>query len=673
MDFFLRSSLCLFYLLSISHSDQHKAQPLKQSQLPYPWNQKVNFDTRQERILEILRNEPISFFIHEDIAPIALHPAYKNSSEELGRLFFRNEAGETVEITSTSSEELEHRKKLEYQEQVAKDLTPIERINAMPKICLIFQVNSDDYWMFEWCHRKMVRQLHLEPDPMNPHQVNRQPDWSLGSYVSTDIIRHGDDQTDESAPIKKVIDYYENGQHCDETGNGRMSQVHFQCCAKASKNQPQQHGSRVSEEHIHRMMVTDERGIKPPVLEEYRIHHVHESSLCQYEVGICMESLCSQHFDKDDTSASASSGGNIAELDPRVPSASYDLTLFMGHINNTCLFRQEDWWTYELCFNKGIRQYHSQITAIQQPDGKIIQAAEIHSEFFLGYPPLPVYEDLAALTAMTAYGSTNRRQQRGSGYPLHGLGMPPPKMNSKLHPDDGMNRLLLEFTNGTRCDVKDTMRSSTVEIACGPRDLIKDIKEDRTCHYIVYVESPMICKIPSFEPEKTKTLQINLSVLDKDGKPSTQEQVSSIAPIAIDGDDDHRSIPMSAGHEIEHEREAESPTDSEEILLNEGGVVDLDQYRARTPMEKEAERIAREHALKHRQAMEHMQIQVEMQMENLVFLDDDADDSFLLEGDNEEDNENEDAADRQPSETEAVEEEAEGYHNQEEEQIHEEL
>ena len=30
------------------------------------------------------------------------------------------------------------------------------------------------------------------------------------------------------------------------------------------------------------------------------------------------------------------------------------------HTDKQCLYRAEDWWTYELCFGKGVRQYHQE-------------------------------------------------------------------------------------------------------------------------------------------------------------------------------------------------------------------------------------------------------------------------------------------------------------------------
>ena len=58
-------------------------------------------------------------------------------------------------------------------------------------------------------------------------QIVVDPDWSLGTFVRTLVVRSGGDPQNLSAPILKVIDYYENGQRCDETGSGRKTEVHL--------------------------------------------------------------------------------------------------------------------------------------------------------------------------------------------------------------------------------------------------------------------------------------------------------------------------------------------------------------------------------------------------------------------------------------------------------------
>jgi len=51
------------------------------------------------------------------------------------------------------------------------------------------------------------------------------------------------------------------------------------------------------------------------------------------------------------------------------------------------------------------------------------------------------------------------------------------------------NVLRLEFRDGTKCDLKDISRSTTVEIVCGISDMIVDIMEDSTCHYLFKAQS----------------------------------------------------------------------------------------------------------------------------------------------------------------------------------------
>jgi len=47
----------------------------------------------------------------------------------------------------------------------------------------------DGYWSYEWCHRKEVRQFHLE---QRGKQMKRAPDWSLGRHVRTEVIWEGE-------------------------------------------------------------------------------------------------------------------------------------------------------------------------------------------------------------------------------------------------------------------------------------------------------------------------------------------------------------------------------------------------------------------------------------------------------------------------------------------------
>jgi hypothetical protein len=106
--------------------------------------------------------------------------------------------------------------------------------------------------------------------------LRRNPNWSLGSYVSTKLVRHGGDESDTSKPLKRVIDYYEGGQWCDETLGTRSTEVHIKCCRS--------HG------HDTKTRFASEREKLGHIT---RIDGIHEASVCAYKMVVCTELLCS--------------------------------------------------------------------------------------------------------------------------------------------------------------------------------------------------------------------------------------------------------------------------------------------------------------------------------------------------------------------------------------------
>ena len=94
-------------------------------------------------------------------------------------------------------------------------------------------------------------------------------------------------------------------------------------------------------------------------------------------------------------------------------------------------------------------------------------------------------------------------------YPVT-FGLPLPNLTGKLTQE--LRSLKLEFDNGTLCDLRNTSRSSTVDISCGPKDMIISIMEDKTCHYLIKVQLAVVCKLPSFAPKKEKVSHFYLSL-----------------------------------------------------------------------------------------------------------------------------------------------------------------
>lgn len=176
--------------------------------LPFPWNDDITFDRRQEQLLESMRREPIALLVDESLFVKSSHQTYKSPLDQR-MIHIRNDAGELVEVMMVDDEEMRRRQRQaqrKKQEAIAasyRPANPLDLVNQIPSLCMVLQLPGE-YWAVEYCHRKEIRQFHVEQDTSNPSKVLRSPDWSLGTYISTNILRYGGDNTNESAPIRKV-------------------------------------------------------------------------------------------------------------------------------------------------------------------------------------------------------------------------------------------------------------------------------------------------------------------------------------------------------------------------------------------------------------------------------------------------------------------------------------
>ncbi|KAJ8768136.1 hypothetical protein K2173_021076 [Erythroxylum novogranatense] len=160
------------------------------------------------------------------------------------------------------------------------------------------------------------------------------------------------------------------------------------------------------------------------------------------------------------------------------------LEVFKDH----CFLRQEGWWSYELCYQKKLRQIHTE-------DDKLVQ------EFVLG-----VYDEEA-----TAAFNQNPSD-------ISTLKDPRSKdASQKYHAH--------QYTNGTICDLTNRPRETEVRFVCSElRAMISSITELSTCKYALTVHSPMLCKHPSFQQERPVWHTINCNILSKDYKKNRAEK-----------------------------------------------------------------------------------------------------------------------------------------------------
>ena len=67
------------------------------------------------------------------------------------------------------------------------------------------------------------------------------------------------------------------------------------------------------------------------------LQSVAESEVCSYLVTVCTNVLCRPDEAEDSPTS---------------------LSALVEPILDRCLTRPEDWWTYEICFDKGVKQFH---------------------------------------------------------------------------------------------------------------------------------------------------------------------------------------------------------------------------------------------------------------------------------------------------------------------------
>ncbi|XP_041371888.1 protein OS-9-like [Gigantopelta aegis] len=126
-----------------------------------------------------------------------------------------------------------------------------------------------------------------------------------------------------------------------------------------------------------------------------------------------------------------------------------------------CLFKTKDWWTYEFCYGKYIRQYHAEDGVIK---GEIIYLGNYESDY-----------DWDNETK-----KDERLKSKSSFFRYHSQ----------------------TYNNGSKCDLTQTPRKAEVRFLCeeGSADYIARIDEPQTCVYIITINTARLCSHPYLKP-----------------------------------------------------------------------------------------------------------------------------------------------------------------------------
>eukprot|EP00271_Cylindrocystis_brebissonii_P013173 TRINITY_DN32793_c0_g1_i1.p1 TRINITY_DN32793_c0_g1~~TRINITY_DN32793_c0_g1_i1.p1 ORF type:complete len:391 (-),score=89.62 TRINITY_DN32793_c0_g1_i1:756-1928(-) len=161
-----------------------------------------------------------------------------------------------------------------------------------------------------------------------------------------------------------------------------------------------------------------------------------------------------------------------------------------------CFYRVEGWWTYELCFKKHLRQYHS-------------EKDQVVAEFYLGLYDKEASEELYERHGGEAFlqkdPSTDTAAQR---YHAH------------------------VYANGTECDLTGQLRQTEVRYICSEdgQNFLSSIKEAPTCRYTLLFHTSLLCNHQWFKKEAAPVNGINCRRL-----PADQQLPSLSAELANPG------------------------------------------------------------------------------------------------------------------------------------------
>jgi len=152
----------------------------------------------------------------------------------------------------------------------------------------------------------------------------------------------------------------------------------------------------------------------------------------------------------------------------QVAAADRSANSLLKRLQKTCVHLLDGWWSYELCFGAHLRQFRMENT-------KII------TDFSLG-------------------NSTHKRFKKA-------------KDNVAVDPVSNKPYITHEYTNGTKCDLSGTPRSSSVRFVCGKSQsqiaTLDMVKEIATCEYLAVVSSHLLCQHQQFQEKVRETRSVH--------------------------------------------------------------------------------------------------------------------------------------------------------------------
>ena len=207
----------------------------------------------------------------------------------------------------------------------------------------------------------------------------------------------------------------------------------------------------------------------------------------------------------------------------------------------------EGWWTYEVCYGKQVTQFH------QEGDQKT-------ALFVLGKK-----------TKHTRQKQLEQEKKEAEeAEEAERLGIPDDV------PPGAKEYYIEDYEEGTKCDLSGEPRSVELHFYCSLSNrvgVITSIKEPRSCHYVVTVETSMLCSHPHYMKTEEKALPIVCVEGDQELLQQLRESVAAdateLAPDDGTREDSVGGIKEDEGEEGGAERvvviEASDPSEDDEF------------------------------------------------------------------------------------------------------------
>lgn len=354
----------------------------------------------------------------------------------------------------------------------------------------------EQYWTYELCHGKYIKQYHDEKDVNNPKRVYRQ-EYSLGEYDINDYFNAVKKQNEEKPekingntkiPTKKIdgqiLPYLEvtmtGGTVCDLNKKTRTTRVMY-ICYPESKNEIYSF-EEVSTCEYDMVVLTPLLCIHP----EYRLkENVQNDIHCrplngapEKPLSLEKQELESLQFDLKRRKAKlletireklAEEVKDEAAVKPSTPSDPKLVKDFLT--GDYCLYGGSGWWKFEFCHGKTVDQYH------EEKDGR---------------------------RSVINLGKWNLEK--------HLLWL---EQNPHKRPKKGFSQKQIShfYADGSTCDLNGRPRQVEVKLKCkesasSTNAVSLYLLEPKPCEYILVVESPILCNLVD-EADENGLFQVN--------------------------------------------------------------------------------------------------------------------------------------------------------------------